>query len=515
MTSGITRLFSGQACSGQAAGVRLQGGGGGLDGERHSRNASDRAVLHGRAGGYCRQGSIVSTMNPNPHIPNEKLLDLLLDVVCVVDTDGRFLSVSAASERVFGYRPEEMIGRTSFEMMHPDDRAAIRMLVKSINGGQPSFDHENRYIHKDGHIVHIMWSTRWLEAEQVRVGVARDITERKRAEAKQAALYAISEVAHLAGDLQGLYQRVHDVLRQLLPAENFFVAHYEAANDQLSFPYYVDQHAAMPSPAALEHGSPIAEVVRSGEALLLTPDNAGQLPAGIGAAEGRHSLDWLGVPLLSGTETIGALVVQGCCGAVRYTDQDKELLQFVAGQVGAAMERKRTHSRLEYLAQYDQLTALPNRALFLDHLQNALKRAHRDSLRLAVLYLDLDKFKQINDCFGHAIGDHLLREVAHRLRQCVRESDTIARLGGDEFAILLNNISKQEDARAVAEKIISSLSIPHSLEGVSLIAAPSLGIAVYPEHGQDEALLLKHADEAMYMAKRNGGMRYMLVAETE
>jgi len=450
-------------------------------------------------------------MTSKTHLPHDKLLDLLLDVVCVVDKEGRFLSVSAASERVFGYRPEEMIGRTAFELMHADDRAASRAIVERINLGQPSQDHENRYIHKNGHVIHIMWSAQWLEVEQVRVGVARDITERKRAEAMQAALYAISEVAHSAEELQTLYRRVHEVIGQLLPAEGFFVALYDAANEQLSFPYYPDQSAAPPSPQPLSSDDFSAAIIRSGEALLLPPETAEQLMAKSDTLAGQPALGWLGVPLISGTETIGALVLRSSSGATRYTEQDKELLQFVANQVAAAIARKHTQSRLEFLAQYDQLTELPNRALFLDRLRGSLQRAQRDSLRLAVLYLDMDNFKHINDTFGHTTGDHLLQEVAHRLRQCVRDSDTVSRLGGDEFAVLLDNISRQEDAILVAEKILIALSAPYLLEGNALMSAPSLGIAVYPEHGQSDLHLVRHADEAMYVAKRSGGKRYIVV----
>lgn len=453
-------------------------------------------------------------MTSNANLPHDQLIDLLLDVVCVVDKDARFLYVSAASERVFGYPSEEMIGRRAFEFMHPDDHAATLTIIEGINAGKPNTDHENRYVRKDGSVVHIMWSTQWLEDEQVRVGVARDITERKQAEAMQAALYAISEAAHSASDLPALYQLVHGVISRLLPAENFFVALYDATNDQLSFPYFIDQYDTTPVPVPLASAALTAEVIRSGEALLLTPETAGQVLDRIGSVVGKHALDWLGVPLISDDVIIGALVLQSYSETVRYREQDKELLQFVSNQVAAVIGRQRAHLRLEYLAQYDQLTELPNRAMYLSRLQTALRRAQQDTLQLAVIYLDLDNFKQINDTFGHAVGDQLLCEVGQRLRNCVRESDTIGRLGGDEFAILLDGISKQEAAVMVAEKILIALSGPYLLAGTTLNTTPSLGIALFPDHGVDDIQLVQRADEAMYKAKRSGGQRFFLVTDS-
>lgn len=437
-------------------------------------------------------------MSSSPPVPHDKLLDLLLDVVCVVDIEGRFLSVSAASEKVFGFRPEEMIGRSAFELMHPEDREASLAIVQHINAGSPSRDHENRYVHKEGHIVHIMWTAQWLEGEQVRVGVARDITARKRAEAVQAALYKISQAAHATSDLRELYARVHEVIGHLLSADNFHVALYDPTSDQISFPYHVDQTALPPTTQPLSSDNLCAQVIRTGKALLLTPESA------------TPPRNWLGVPLLTGSETIGALVLQNYSDEIHYTEQDLELMQFMSSQVADAIERKRNRSRLEYLAQYDQLTELPNRVLFQDRLRNALQRSKRGKLQMAVMYLDMDNFKQINDTFGHAMGDLLLHEVAVRLGRCVRDSDTVGRLGGDEFAILLEDIRQSADAELVAEKVLTALSAPYFLDGHKLVSAPSLGIAVYPDHSEDEQHLVRLADEAMYVAKRAGGGRYCL-----
>lgn len=434
-------------------------------------------------------------MTTAPDIPHDKLLDLLLDVVCVVDRDGRFLSVSAASERVFGYSPEEMIGRTAFEFIHPEDHAATLSIIERINAGEPSPDHENRYRHKDGHLVHIMWSTQWFEAEQVRVGVARDITARKQVEAKQAAVYAVSEAAHAAEDLPALYQRIHELIAEQLPAHGCWVAMYNAASSQLDYPYHAVPSEEPPAPCPLHHHPLLSEVIGHRRPVQLDAEADGE-PAK------------LAVPLIYDTEIIGALAVQSLPNNVRYSAQDAEFLHFVANQLATAISRQRTHARLSFLAQHDQLTQLANRALFMDRLQSALQRAQRSTQRLAVLYLDLDSFKQVNDSYGHAVGDQLLQQVAARLRQSVRESDSVGRLGGDEFAVLLDNIGKREDAAIVAEKILASLSAPFMLEGLHLISTPSLGIAVYPEHGQNGLQLIRHADDAMYSAKRDGGKRY-------
>lgn len=144
-------------------------------------------------------------MSTTTYTPSASLVDLLLDAICVVDRDGQFVFVSAACQSIFGYSAEEMIGRRVMDMVHPDDRARTLEAAREIMAGahQPSF--ENRYLRKDGSIVHILWSARWSENEQVRIAVAHDISERKRSEALQHALYAISEAAHLADDLPALF----------------------------------------------------------------------------------------------------------------------------------------------------------------------------------------------------------------------------------------------------------------------------------------------------------------------
>src|SRR6185312_3221840 len=160
--------------------------------------------------------------------------------------------------------------------------------------------------------------------------------------------------------------------------------------------------------------------------------------------------------------------------------------------------------KMAHLAQHDSLTDLPNRLLLNDRLNQALALAHRNDQRLALLFLDLDRFKSINDSLGHAIGDRLLQSVAERLVTCVRSSDTVSRQGGDEFVILLPQVTQPADAVVAAQKILLALSTPYRIDRQDLQLAASIGIVIYPEDGTEADTLLKHADLAMYRAKESG-----------
>jgi len=166
--------------------------------------------------------------------------------------------------------------------------------------------------------------------------------------------------------------------------------------------------------------------------------------------------------------------------------------------------RKQLESRLENLAHFDPLSNVPNRTLFNDRLKLALSYAKREKKMLAVMFVDLDLFKEINDLYGHETGDIVLKKVSRQLVSCVRESDTVARLGGDEFVILLPIIDHENDAALVATKIVEAISQPIKVEKANLHITCSIGIAIYPQHGKDEKILMINADMAMYQAKKDG-----------
>lgn len=173
-------------------------------------------------------------------------------------------------------------------------------------------------------------------------------------------------------------------------------------------------------------------------------------------------------------------------------------------------QRKETERQVQHQAAHDALTGLPNRARFGELLSYQLQAARRDGSRFAVLFVDLDHFKQINDRLGHAAGDQLLQAVAGRLRGCLRTSDVVARLGGDEFVMLVAGLQQEADAVAVAGKVLAALGEPVLLQGQACRVTPSIGIAVFPEHGDEEGTLLSHADAAMYRAKAGGRNAYRL-----
>ncbi|MCW0369912.1 sensor domain-containing protein [Xanthomonas sacchari] len=437
------------------------------------------------------------------------IVDLLLDAVCIVEPDSTIVFVSPAFERIFGYTPQEVTGKRMLDMVHPDDLPATRAQADSITEGALQLHFENRYIRKDGRIAHIRWTARWVADYSMRLAVAHDITERKSTEALQAALYGISEAAHTEQTLESLCSRIHQIIGELLPATNFSVALYDASSQTLRFPYHADEHHAAPPCLLLAEAPLHAEVIRTGCTVLrapyapITPASGGLEQSAL--APQPHS--WLGVPLQTPKGVLGLLVLLGYSEQSRYTDKDQALLQFVSTQVAAAVERKQTLERLQHMAQYDHLTQLPNRHLFLDRLETALAQARRARRRLSLLFIDLDRFKDVNDTLGHAVGDLLLQRVAGRLLDCVRASDTVARLGGDEFVVLIEGCHSADHATATADRILAVFGEAFDLDGHHLHVLPSIGVAFYPDHGDDAHSLLVHADGAMYRAKKAGGNR--------
>ncbi len=198
---------------------------------------------------------------------------------------------------------------------------------------------------------------------------------------------------------------------------------------------------------------------------------------------------------------------------VRVAERTAELAGANALLQEEIVERRQAEARVHHMAYHDSLTGLPNRALLTDRLERAILAARRANGKLAVMFIDLDRFKTINDSLGHLIGDYLLKEVAHRLCRAVRASDTVARLGGDEFVVLVPGVGAVEECHHVGEKIIEALAVPVPIENHLLHISPSIGICLYPDDGLDAETLMRHADAAMYHAKGAGRNNYQFFTQ--
>jgi diguanylate cyclase (GGDEF)-like protein len=198
-------------------------------------------------------------------------------------------------------------------------------------------------------------------------------------------------------------------------------------------------------------------------------------------------------------------LVRAADGSPRYFIA---VIQDISENKRAAAALKESEEQFRRLAHYDSLTRLPNRSLFYDRLAHALAQARRNAWTLAVLFIDVDHFKHVNDTFGHTAGDQLLKHISERLGECVRSDDTVGRLSGDEFAIVLSRITAPEDAATVAQKMVEVLNQPFVLEGAELFVTASIGITVFPNDTEDQDTLIRNADVAMYRAKERGRNNY-------
>jgi diguanylate cyclase (GGDEF)-like protein/PAS domain S-box-containing protein len=407
--------------------------------------------------------------------PLSNYIDLLLDTVCVVDVHDKFVYVSASCERIFGYTQDEMLGRKMTDLVHPDDLQATIEKANEVMSGKQLPYFTNRYLRKDGSTVHIMWSARWSESDQLRIAVARDISSSVRSEIRQRATFAISEAAHELDELPALFERINTIVCELLPVDSFYIVLTD-------------------SPEQLTHDVQrlVNTVIASPGKLLMETDGSGQT-----------SRCWLGVQLRAHNTVLGVLLASRQGEGVSFNADDQNLLQFVGAQIATAVERKQMLAKLQQMALYDSLTGLPNRSLFNDRVHSALTRARREKTNVCLLFIDLDRFKDINDQFGHAIGDLLLIQVARRLEHCVRECDTVARLSGDEFVVLLENIGSELNVEQISNKIHQTLMQEFQLESHTTRITLSIGAAHFPEHAQDIDGLLRYADQQMYNMKKN------------
>jgi diguanylate cyclase (GGDEF)-like protein/PAS domain S-box-containing protein len=387
-----------------------------------------------------------------------------------VTLDGRFIQVNQAFCDIVGYQKDELKNLSFGAITHPDDiNISLENIQKLIAGEIDSYRIEKRYFHKDGHIVwaQVDTSIQRIPAEgpEFLICQIKDFTEQMRAEELLLKQKQFSDdiINSLPGifymlNQQGQFIRVNP---QLMEVSGY-------SKDELGRMTALDlfdgedkKRIAQKMQEGFEKGNAMVEaelIIKSGQ----------KIPY-----------------YFTG----------------RRTSIDGQL--YLVGLGTDITEKKQAEEHIQRLAHFDQLTGLPNRTLLNDHFKYALSLAQRSGETFAVMFLDLDHFKDINDTLGHSIGDRLLMEVAKRLKDALREADTLSRQGGDDFILILPGINS-DGAALVAANLIEVVSRPCFIEQHELITTPSIGIAIYPHDGENMELLSKSADAAMYRAKNEG-----------
>lgn len=414
------------------------------------------------------------------------VLEQAADAIEITDADSRILYVNSAFEKITGYSREEVIGKTPASLFqagqHED--SFYEEISQKIAAGHTwhGFYLGKR---KDGSFYHQEATFFPVHNQQNQitnyVAIKRDISDRKQTQTK---------LEHSLSLLKATFEATADAI--LVIDIRGKVLHFNQK--------FVDLWQ-IPNVVQASHGN--QHVMRWIERCLKDPKSF----------SAQKLVELYVRPHL---ESHGILELKDGRIFERYLCPQR-LDEVVIGWVWSfrdITERQRTEERIRYQAQHDMLTNLPNRLLFHDRLSHALSQAERAHSHLGVLFLDLDRFKLINDTLGHAIGDLLLQEFAQRIRSCLRGSDTVARWAGDEFTVLLPAIHGMEETTAIAQRILDALKPDFKLEGHTLRVSSSIGIAMYPNDGDDVETLLKNADAALYRAKEAGRNRYHLYTST-
>ncbi|MEW6564080.1 MAG: diguanylate cyclase [Spirochaetota bacterium] len=346
------------------------------------------------------------------------------------------------------------------------------------------------------------------------------------------AVMEIGRVVTASLDIQQIANTVHASLKQLMDASGFSLAKYDETHNQITFILFIeDGKIHEPFTITGDSSASFAAYVIQKKELIKLDDIDAEYKHYVENARhlgGRKTKSMIFAPLMIGGKVLGAVSVQSMKKKA-YTDEDAELLRSVSSFIAVAMENSRTHEELlrlnealrtekealeqltkkvSRLANHDGLTGLPNRLLLGELLEKAIMRAARHETLVAVLFMDLDNFKPINDQFGHHAGDLVLIDVAHRFKNALRAMDVIARVGGDEFVALLTDLENIKAAKVVAEKLLDVLKEPVYVQGTPCHLGVSIGIAIFPGDGKQGDELLHHADEAMYRIKRENKNGY-------
>ncbi len=436
-----------------------------------------------------------------------------------LDPVSRIMTWSEETYRILGVQPspaspqyDDLVGR-----VHEKDRAALEQTLKGATETGRECEIDHRISSGKGEIrwVHTIAQPEQHDQKTLLYGTMRDITEGKLAAVRLQVEHGVAQLiagatdpeevmpqiietvcaglnwecgAYWGQDKEGALLRCTSSWGESSPA----IWEFLALTKKMSAPSGVD----LPGRAWAKGGPLFVEDIGSELGF-------SRMQAALQA--GLHGV--LALPITSAGKTFGVIELFSA-QAIRSEEALIHLLHSLSAQIGQSFQRKLAEDQLRFIATHDALTDLPNRTMFNERLRHALHQGTRYSRGIAVMFIDIDRFKVVNDSLGHSAGDRLLQDSAKRLSECLRESDTVARLGGDEFVVMVENFTAPKDAIAVAQKVLAGLARPFFLEGQEFLMSASIGISTFPEDGKDAETLLKNADIAMYRAKDQGRNNY-------
>ncbi len=444
----------------------------------------------------------------NNHLSAEqryrKLVELAPDAILILDENGVIIEANQAAENLFLQDSSKLRGHKLHNFLGRKQENGIKPLLQ-LEPGQSS--HLESAIKTRNVIVDIHAGALMLDESKIIQIIIQDISQRKRLES--AITQIVEGISTAIGE--SFFQAIAIQLTNILGASGVSIGTLK--NDDLDTVYTITFYLNGKMRRNIHYcaqNTPCAEVI--GNTPKTYPENVQALFPDDNLLVEMNIEAYSGVPLFDSQGKPLGLITAFFKNKIDHPEFIESVLQIFAARTAAEIERSQREEHIKYLAYYDTLTGLPNRELLMDRLHQGIAQAPRSQSQLALMLLDLDHFKSVNDTLGHPVGDQLLTQVAQRLSDCVREGDTVARLGGDEFVILLPSLpasgEASVDVRIVADKIRHTLSDTYSIEGHDLSISASIGIAFYPADGETTHTLFKHADMAMYQAKDAGRDNY-------
>ena len=465
-----------------------------------------------------------------------ELVDLSPDAI-VIFCDKRIVFANSAASRLFGAEePIGLLGKHILELAHPQFRdLATRHLEEQLRVQSAVPRAEMTCLRLDGSVVHVEVSSRYFafEGKPAVQAIVRDVSERKATERKivrlsnlYAALSQTNKAITRLSEPQQLFEEVCRIVVEYGPIDMASILLIEPRT-QLARPVatagrardYLARVRVSTDPGIAEGRGLGGTALRTGQHIVCNDLTLDPRTLPWRTALHEYGLRSAGnFPLRRNGSVVGLLLLFS--SEVGFFDQELvELLLEMSANISFALDamdrerqRRQAEERLTFLAQFDVLTGLPNRTVFRDRLSQAVARARRNGTLVALMFFDLDRFKQINDTLGHGTGDRVLQAVAARLKEQLREVDTISRLGGDEFTLIAEGAGDPERFAALAEKVRQLLSVPLDVDGRQIFISTSIGVTLYPRDSEDVDELVKNADIAMYRAKHNGRNTYLFYA---